>query len=62
MDFYLAQIAAETRRGQVKNPKRIRIRDFLLQYTNQRTSQESNMSRSKAAWAAALRVPMKEAL
>jgi len=31
-NFYLAQIAAEIRRSFVKNPKQIRLKDFLLKF------------------------------
>lgn len=33
-DYYLAQIAAEMRRSFVKNPKKVKLDDFLLKFKN----------------------------
>lgn len=31
-DYYLAQIAAEVRRGNVKRPEKIKLKDFILKF------------------------------
>lgn len=54
-DFYLAQIAAEVRRGNAKNPRSVKVKDFLVT-----TQQEKVTSRSKSVWAKALKVDMGE--
>jgi len=46
-DYYLAQIAAETRRGNVKHPNRIKVKDLLLKFEN---GKEGNCERSKSIW------------
>ena len=33
LEYYLAQIAAEVRRGHVKQPKKVRIIDFIIKFT-----------------------------
>ena len=33
-DYYLAQIAAEIRRGVVKEPERVRVQDLLLHFSS----------------------------
>ncbi len=64
-DYYLAQIAAEVRRGQVKSPRLVKVKDFLLQMkTKAETTSEpekvrpkkKQLNKSKAAWAAHLKV------
>lgn len=50
-DYYLAQIAAEIRRGQVKSPRSIKVKDFLVQVTTAATpQQEKKTERSKSFW------------
>lgn len=56
-DYYLAQIAAEVRRGQVKSPKSVKTKDFLLQM---KKSDAPDKATSKAIWAGALGVKLKE--
>jgi hypothetical protein len=50
-DFYLAQIAAEVRRSNMKNPGSIKVKDFLLTF---RTAAEAKSAKSKKIWAKAL--------
>jgi len=45
LDTYLAQIAAEIRRGQVKHPRNVRISDLLLTKAKRKID-------SKAVWLA----------
>ena len=54
-DYYLAQIAAEVRRGNVKSPRLVKIKDLLLkmQKPKQRLS-------SKQIWLQALGIKLKE--
>lgn len=54
-DYYLAQIAAEIRRANVKNPNTIKIKDFLIKY---RSASEEKTAKSKSAWAKALRMEL----
>jgi len=49
-DIYLAQIAAEIRRGLVKNPKSVKTKDFLMNKTDAPTKVEKPPSKSKSAW------------
>ncbi len=50
-DYYLAQIAAEIRRGQVKSPRSIKVKDFLVQVTTAVTpQQEKKAAKSKSFW------------
>ena len=55
-DLYLAQIAAEVRRGQVKSPNLVKARDFLFTFGKQERSIEG----SKHIWAAHLKVDVKK--
>lgn len=55
MDYYLAQIAAEVRRGQAKNPKLVKVKDFIVQFM---TPQQSKAKYSKDTWAALLKVKL----
>lgn len=50
-DFYLAQIAAEIRRGQVKHPKNVKTKDFLIQ-----ASPAPAAKSSKSIWLSVLKV------
>ncbi len=45
IEYYLAQIAAEVRRGQVKHPKQVKTKDFILRPAGKQTT-----SKSKATW------------
>lgn len=52
--FYWAQIAAEIRRANSRNPKSVKTEDFLLKFTKKKEkSSEERISESKAAWFAA---------
>jgi len=46
-DYYLAQIAAEVRRSFVKNAKKVKTNDFLLQYKDANAPSGKD---SKSAW------------
>lgn len=54
MDYYLAQIAAECRRGWVTRPKEVRVQDFLL------GEQKKKPLTSKEKWAMHLGVELEE--
>lgn len=69
MDFYLAQIAAEIRRGVARNPNSVKLEHFLLNLTLKgkrrepltETEKQMRMANSKAAWyRAAGKTPPKE--
>jgi hypothetical protein len=45
LDLYLAQIAAEVRRGWVANPRSVSVQDFLLE-----TKPRVDPSQSKQVW------------
>lgn len=52
-DFYLAQIAAEIVRGNVKHPKKIKLKNLLLDFTAKgrtRQTDEQRLQRSKDHW------------
>lgn len=57
-DGYLMQIAAEVRRGHVKQPRRVRLKDFLLSFTGKKPAPtltvEQASAIAKARWAAIL--------
>ena len=55
-DVYLAQIAAEVRRGYVKQPKQVRVKDFLLKYPEPGTQAASQGQKSKSVWLSALKI------
>lgn len=57
-DHYLAQIAAEVRRGQVKHPRMVKVKHFLLRQVT--VQQAARTRQSKMAWAAALGVNMEK--
>lgn len=56
--FYMAQIAAEIRRGQVKFPRQVRTQDFLIHQPHD-GSPTARMKHSKQAWAAHLEIDLK---
>ena len=58
LDYYLAQVAAEVRRGNVKNPKSVKTKDFLVQM--KRTGPADKTAKSKVVWAGALGVKLKK--
>lgn len=61
-DWYLAQIAAEVRRGIVKDPEKVRVKDFILRYATPEEASESRTEDlkthrtmlSKSAWLSAI--------
>jgi len=55
-DLYLAQIAAEVRRGYVKHPGKVKAEDFLL---GEKPKQERSAD-SKKMWFAALGIDPKK--
>jgi len=59
-DIYLAQIAAEIRRGLVKNPKSVKTKDFLMKKTDDTPATEKPASKSKSAWAQSLNLKIGE--
>lgn len=56
LDYYLAQIAAQICRGQVKNPRTIKTNDFLIEMQTQ--TELERAKKSKAAWGLALGIKM----
>lgn len=63
--FYLAQIAAEIRRGNVAKPKQIKVSDFLLKFEKlnearkavNTTDKQTKESASKSFWKALVNFP-----
>jgi hypothetical protein len=58
-DHYMAQIAAEIRRANVKNPGRVKIQDFLFQW-REVTAAERKSEASKKAWTSALKINLQK--
>ena len=58
-DYYMAQIAAEVRRSNVKSPGRIKVQDFLFKWRGV-TAVESKSIASKKAWASALKINLQK--
>lgn len=52
-DYYMAQVAAEIRRSNVKNPRKVRVQDFLLKSDPVIAKKSAD---SKKVWAAALKI------
>jgi len=54
LDYYLMMVAAEVRRGYVKNPERVKLADFLLRFEpykkNQDVDWKERGERSKSLW------------
>jgi hypothetical protein len=67
-DWYMAQLAAEIRMSFVSEPKKVRMKDFLLRFATPEEITESSsedarrqhIARSKAAWFFAVKMPVKE--
>ena len=57
MDYYLSQIAAEVRRGWVKQAKSVKVSDFLIKLVP--TQQEAKVQKSKQSWAFACGLKLK---
>lgn len=53
--LYLAQIATEVCRSRIKNPKRVRVSDFLLK---PKTQSGNSSGSSKAIWARSLGIKL----
>lgn len=53
-DYYLAQIAAEIRRGLVKKPNEVKVKDFLISFEKEGTVVPKPGSKSKSIWMAGL--------
>jgi hypothetical protein len=67
-DYYQMQTAAAVHRGLVKGPRRVKLTDFRLRFTQERQpsrearTPEEELRRTKAAWFAALGMkPLPEA-
>lgn len=58
-DYYLAQIAAEMRRSQVRTPRKIKVTDFLIQ-RKVTEDPKAKMKVSKAAWSSLLRLKIED--
>lgn len=56
-DYYLAQIAAEIRRSFVKDPKTVKVKDFLLQRKVQERT-VGKAEKSKQFWGQALNMDL----
>lgn len=60
--MYLMQIAAEIRRGNVKSPRSVQIEHMRLKFKAERDKkQPSTPKLSKAAWCAAVGIPLSTA-
>jgi len=53
-DIYMAQIAAEVRRGISKKPNAVKVSDFLLRKNPPRPRIKPTLEQSKKFWAAAV--------
>jgi len=57
-DYFLAQIAAEIRRSFVKNPKKVKLDDFLLKFKDKTKTARKKMTKeertkiAKSFWSA----------
>jgi hypothetical protein len=58
-DWYLAQVAAESRRAIAKEPNKIKVSDFLLVVASATEEAQERGQKSKAAWASFLGVDVK---
>lgn len=59
LDNYLALIASEIRKSWVKDPKKVRQKDFLF-VTEDQTERQQKSERSKSIWMAALNIKPKK--
>jgi len=48
LDYYLAQIAAEVRRGMVKNPNEVKLSQFLLRFATKEEIDAASAEEYKA--------------
>ena len=49
-EYYLAQIAAEVRRGIAKHPKKVHMKDFILDFEKKKVEDQDSTKRSKQFW------------
>jgi len=57
LDYYLAQVACETRRSYVKEPSKVKLKDFLLDFEPKQQKKLTREERTKVAknfWFSAL--------
>jgi len=59
-DYYWAQVAAEIRRGNVKNPRNVKVEDFLMKFTTDEKKRPTTPKSSKAAWLGILGISGKD--
>jgi len=63
-DYFLAQIATEVRRSYVKNPRAVKLKQMLLEFTEPRFKTKKKivptMEESKSFWFAAVGLSRKE--
>jgi len=57
-DFYLAQIAFETRRSYVRHPNKEKFSSFLYQPSDEQAEREDKLKASKKAWLAVMDMPL----
>jgi len=57
-DYYMAQIAMEVRRSYVKNPKTVKLKDFIFE--TETKAEPKSPSKSKSIWAAVLNVKVED--
>ena len=69
LDLYLAQIATEIRRTILKDPRKPKVKDFILKFTDSNKKEQTSVSkvdaktkmeRSKAFWLGALGIKRKK--
>ena len=60
--YYLAQVAAEVRRGWVAKPRQVKLKDFILRTDKQTKAPNAQLQQeqSKAMWLAVCKVPPPE--
>jgi len=56
-DFYLAQVAAEIRRGNVKRPNAVKTKDFYVSHTDPAVGAD-RVKKSKSAWGAVFKMDL----
>jgi hypothetical protein len=56
-EYYLAQIAAEVRRGWVANPRKVQTKDFIIELKPP-TAPADRIKKSKSAWGGFLGIRM----
>lgn len=56
-DFYFAQLAAEVKRGTVKRPNSVKIKDFYANFTDPAVAAD-RLKKSKATWGAIFKMDL----